>query len=817
MSIEHELKQEWGEKEAFPQPEEGFKDGFTRRAVLGALFLAFILLPGSIYSGLFMGQGLGTAAQWVTIILFTEVTRRAFTFLTRQEIYVIYALAGSLVVGGGPFFGLIWNQFIIQSPQANAFGIAQELSRPENAWIVPPIGSEALLNRTLWHRDWWWNPHTGWKSPIIVLLLSQVLGWLNHFGLGYVMFRVTSDIERLPFPLAPIAAQGATALAESYENREGWRWRVFSIGAAIGCLFGLVYVFLPGFTGAVMNRAVDPFTKPFWDWSPFFEYWTPAALVGLVPHLGLVFTGFVLPFRLVLGGACASVLFHIILNPLLYQHSYLTQWKPGMGTLRTQFANNMDLWLAFGIGAGLAVACIGLGTLLRGAVGRRKVMRFAWLPASALGPPLLILSGWGLAALRLKEGIALSDYAQFGPMMGTCIVGTGMMIAGGFALPRRKAEERERALQFDRWTAMAGAASLICFGMAMHDVAGFSRDGFAMEPLARPVLAVGVVVAIFALAKGLHAFYQQTFVHDVAAPSPRPPAGVNLGPGKHRGDIPVALALGLWALGTAGLCWLCHALVPTFPWKMFLFYGFVWTPLNSYITARMVGLAGQGFGLPYFKEGSFVMATKHFDYKGVDVWFAPIPLADTGWTAQFYREALLTRTKISSLIKAQLLVFPLLIFCSILFCSMLWRMAQIPSAAYPDAAKMWPQNALYFSLWLTATQTGESYIVDAITPDRIWLGLGTGMGLYALFSVLKLPMLFFWGFIGGVSALPHGTIPVLIGGCIGRWYFAKKLGREVWHAYAPVLAAGFASGIGLVIMLNVGFVMIVKSVVQAPY
>ena len=59
---------------------------------------------------------------------------------------------------------------------------------------------------------------------------------------------------------------------------------------------------------------------------------------------------------------------------------------------------------------------------------------------------------------------------------------------------------------------------------------------------------------------------------------------------------------------------LCTILVPSFPWIFFLLYGFVYTPLISYITARMEGIAGQlqhahdecgygGFGILPFGKG----------------------------------------------------------------------------------------------------------------------------------------------------------------------------------------------------------------------
>ena len=67
-----------------------FEDGFTSKAIIGVLFVAFIMIPGNMYLSLMIGGSLGAAAEWVTIILFAEITKRSFTSLTKQEVYVLY-------------------------------------------------------------------------------------------------------------------------------------------------------------------------------------------------------------------------------------------------------------------------------------------------------------------------------------------------------------------------------------------------------------------------------------------------------------------------------------------------------------------------------------------------------------------------------------------------------------------------------------------------------------------------------------------------------------------------------------------------------
>ena len=49
-----------------------FHDGFGWKTVVGALFTGFVMMPGSIYLGLVVGQSMGPAAEWTTIILFTD-------------------------------------------------------------------------------------------------------------------------------------------------------------------------------------------------------------------------------------------------------------------------------------------------------------------------------------------------------------------------------------------------------------------------------------------------------------------------------------------------------------------------------------------------------------------------------------------------------------------------------------------------------------------------------------------------------------------------------------------------------------------------
>ena len=228
-----------------------FEPGFNAKTLWAALFVGFVMLPGAIYLGLVTGMSMAGGAEWVTLILFIEMAKRTFVYLRTQEIIILYWVAGGLVMMGGklgtgadlfggPFGVLIWDQYLIQSPQAD--GLAEHIP----TWVVPPRGSEALLERSFLD--------SAWLKPIVILLCAVALQRVNALSLGYVLFRITHDIERLPFPMAYVQAGGATALAETSAKQEGWRWHVFSTGAFIGAVWGVFYVVVPTLSSVFSNR-----------------------------------------------------------------------------------------------------------------------------------------------------------------------------------------------------------------------------------------------------------------------------------------------------------------------------------------------------------------------------------------------------------------------------------------------------------------------------------------------------------------------------------------------------------------------------------
>ncbi len=642
-------------RDLLPTPSH-FEEGFDYKTIIGAIFIGFLMMPGSMYLQLVIGQGIGPAARWVTIILFAEIAKRAHSNLKQQEIFLLYYMAGAALAS--PFSGLLWNQYLVQSDAAQMLGLTEFIP----IWVAPGAASPAMIERTFFHRDW--------LVPILLLVGAQIIQRIDHFGLGYALYRITSDVEKLPFPMAPVGALGTMALAESAEDKkQNWKWRVFSIGGVIGLAFGAIYVLLPILSSLIFTEQIRLIPIPWIELTNHTEDFLPAVATGLQLDLGLLFVGMVLPFWAVIGGLIGLII-TIILNPLLYSAGILHRWHPGMATVDTVFANNFDFYLSFGIGLGLAIGAIGIYSVIH-----------------------------------------------------------------SFRDPN-------------------------------------SQRGSFKE--------------LFS-----------------------PPPG--------RGDFNFWISIAIYLFSTLAYVALCVWLVPSFPWQFFLLYGFVYTPLISYVTARMEGIAGQFVSLPLVREASFIAGARFFGYQGIEIWYAPIPIHNYGEATVQFRQIELTGTSIRGIIKAELLVFPIVMIASLVFSQFIWRLAPIPSASYPFAQELWHLQALNSLLMQTSTLEGNSMFYQALNASTIFSGLGFGLLLYMVVSFFGLRVLLIYGVVRGLGqSTPHGLVLEVAGALLGRYFFLKKFG-PMWRQYAPVLLAGFSCGMGLSGMLAMGLALIMKSLSYLAY
>jgi hypothetical protein len=647
---------------------EPYENGFTWRTVLGALFISFVMLPGLIFMGLMVGQDMGTAAEWVTIILFVEISRRAFIKLRKQELYMLKytaaqltQLMGGMMLGGGVFAHIVWQRYMRHSEAFESFGIAHQV--PD--W-VSPYGDAAYTS--FWQSPWW---------PVIgVIVLAALLNKITQLSLGYIAFKATADMENLPFPLAPIHAEGAIALAETSQdkNKKGYRQSCFASGVIMGAAFGLIYVAVPVLSQALIGQTIQFLPIPFLDLTQVFEDYMPAAVLGISLNMGLLFVGFVLPWRVVIGTVITSLGFQVVLNPILHNYGFLPSWSPGKDAIQTHISNTVDLYLSITIAAAFAVAAF---------------------------------SFWG---------VGKAFYKQFAGKNGREGEEDREQQIGEFKLQRLWERDRERG-DPPFWAALAvwiGAS--VCFVLLSHFL-------------------------------------------------------IN-------GPYPKEEHFSIW--------WLVG-------------FAFVFTPLNTYINARMSGIAGQHAGIPMVTEAAIFMS----GYQKVNVWFAPLPIHNYGTMADLLKETQLTRTRFTSILKAELLIFPLLLICSFIFWSYITGLGPIPSERYPYVEKFWPQYATMKALWAASMQEGQSLLLQAIKPDVIGVFFLLVVLFFSGFSALGISQQFIYGGIAGIAGIPHNTLIIFAGALLGRFVLSRKFGKEAWTNFAPILAVGFGAGMGLVGMFSI--------------
>lgn len=371
-----------------------FDEGLTLASFLGTLFVALVMVPGALYMELVAGAGLGGAAQWVTVLLFVEVAKRANAKLNRAQLFILFYMAG-MVMSTNVWNTPLFTQFLVRSDAAVSTGVANDIPH----WVAPPdLDSQP---RTFLTRAW---------LPFIGLMLfREIMGRLSSAILGYGLFRVTSDVEDLPFPMAPVGAQGIVAIADQVDGSArtsgaSVRWRMFCVGCGIGMVFGLVYMALPTVTGAFFTRPLQIFQIPFADFTPYTQKFLPAVATGYSFDLGNVILGMTLPFWSMVG-SFIGLMFTFAMNPILYLQGKMPTWNEGDTTVTTLFANNVDFYFSFQIGVSLAIAVFGIWIAFRtlrrgrGDAGARRRAEEVKAHAAARGhiPDWLVLATYAFA------------------------------------------------------------------------------------------------------------------------------------------------------------------------------------------------------------------------------------------------------------------------------------------------------------------------------------------------------------------------------------------------------------------------------------
>ncbi|MCY4604265.1 MAG: hypothetical protein OXE49_08545 [Gemmatimonadetes bacterium] len=781
------------------QVPDRFENGFTIKAILGVFFVAFIMVPGNMYLSLMIGGSLGAAAEWGTIILFAEITKRSFSSLPRQEVYVLFYVAGSLIAAEtGAFEGLLYNQYLVQSPAAKQFGITKLIP----TWVAPQPDSLAVIERTFLHSDW--------AMPIVLLVLGMIISRINWFTMSYALFRLSSDYERLPFPFAPVNAQGATALAETTQGVETWRWRVFSAGAMIGLVFGTIYVALPAITGALLTEPIQLIPIPFVDFTQVTGNFIPATPLGFTAHLGPIFVGLVVPFWGVIG-TFIGVAVTSIASPLLYtwtpswrEEPYLSLWQQGMGTIETYFVNYVDFWMSFGLGTTVAIAVIGIYQISQSVRSARANKGDDGSPKRSFATP----AGRG----DFPIWVALALYA---------LATAGLIGIAAWLLP--------------------GIAQFIWFFLFF----GFVFTPFQSFVNARLVGMVGQTVDIPFVREATIIFSGYRGVDIWFIPFPL---------GNYGAQTMKFREIELTGTQFTSIIRAEIFMVPIVLFTSFLYGSYIWKlapiPSASYPYAQLM------WRLRAYQQCLYITGTMRSEL-AIDKdqagwtpanlienewWYWRVRLVDQEWldsngnrgqvgpwmpTQVFYsyfdqgapdivaerylRDEQLAEEEVVEGLPA---IVPLKPAMDTIIRAPRPTLEVKAERAVPAGGAFYFEvdtDPLFTSSWIQRS-TDVPWLFRALKPEVIAFGAGLGLVSFFLLSILGLPILLIFGFVRSLASIPHYVVTEIIGALLARYYFWNKYGRQEWRQFAPILAVGFSCGMALMGMAAVGIALIQKSV-----
>ncbi len=323
-----------------------FKSGLTWRVVFAMVVAALIFLPVSNYLYLSSLVVVGAGSAYVIVILFSEILRMQGQRLSRQELFIMYAvLAG---VGGAMpsmYYWLVFRGYFVNSGIASAFSIEGTPIRDlVPVWMAPKIGSQVYQTRTLIHMDW--------LLPIGLNVILSVLGFISELALTMIFSILFVEVEPLRFPFAEIDF----SLVETLTERRRDNVVVFLASMFGGMMYGIILYVVP------LTSGIDVIPRPWVDLTRFTEKFVPGAMIGLATDPTSFIYGFILPIPIAASLFIGSSITYIFVNSLSITTfpDLFPKWREeyfyGMNISAILQRSSLRAWLSPSIGFAIGLA-----------------------------------------------------------------------------------------------------------------------------------------------------------------------------------------------------------------------------------------------------------------------------------------------------------------------------------------------------------------------------------------------------------------------------------------------------------------------------
>jgi len=324
---------------------EKFVKGLTWRSGSALVFSIFIVQPIMIYFNLISNATLPLQV-WITILLWTEMSRLFGSKLTRGELFILLTFQSMATWYALSFLNPIRNMYNSMSEPAVVLGIYKYI--PD--WWAPQGDSlrEILKSSFVFF-------HPAWIKILSIMLTSIFLALCMDFILGYFLYTLFVKVERLPFPAAMAQAQTILTLSE----RPPDRMRALLLSALFGVIYNLVIKFLPFMLGALLYGGMVAYTfaLPVIDLTYLFDYILPGASLSFVTDIIFYISGLLLPLPIAIAQFIGAFAFYFIGTHLITRFNLWpaeSQWVTGWDYLRLTERSLLYFYISIAIGLSFA-------------------------------------------------------------------------------------------------------------------------------------------------------------------------------------------------------------------------------------------------------------------------------------------------------------------------------------------------------------------------------------------------------------------------------------------------------------------------------
>jgi len=351
--------------------QKAIKSGFTLRSILALVLASAIFLPINIFLSMISGVSVAASSVYIIAILLVELSIIMGSPMTKQEIFVVYIMAGlaaggavsggsmALATGTAVFLIYIFKGYYTTSYVTSSFidpFTGKPLPSVVPSFWAPPLGSQAYMIRSFFHPDW--------AFPILVGTIQGAVIWIiQEMALAMLSSRLFIEAEKLPFPFAEVNAQ----LVVTLTGREERRMRYFTISTVFGAIYGALVFGVPIMSLGVSNRLIQIIPIPWVDLTTGYfgvEQFMPGAAFGLATDPLTWITGFLLPlpvlaYMMIGSIACWTFGNYLALTSFKeYFPLWAAEWNRGMSLSLVWQRSYLRIWAYPQVGFVLALAVL---------------------------------------------------------------------------------------------------------------------------------------------------------------------------------------------------------------------------------------------------------------------------------------------------------------------------------------------------------------------------------------------------------------------------------------------------------------------------